>query len=206
MYYVTDSVAVTVRSQALSKTSFYSHTGRSKWGERMSIPTNTYNSPFDHESHCHPLGFCGEWKTHFHLFPFSFLMSDSGLAGEPREFLLPELSLWKCMSSELAGLTQWTMPLLFDFTSSVKFAEMGCWGFPAVHDSKFLFPHFDWQFYICLNSCFLHGILGKQFVKAAAFCPSASPAWVFAVHFSNFLIWQSHKAKNEETLLEIYEM
>lgn len=69
--------------------------------------------------------------------------------------------------------------LYFDSTACMWFAEMGCWGFPPVHDLKFLFPHFDCQFYIWSNSCFLPGFLGKQFVKTAALCPSASPVWVF---------------------------
>lgn len=91
---------------------------------------------------------------------------------------LPELSLWKRTSCNLLRSPSKTR-LCFDFTSCIWFAEMGCWGFPSVHDLKLLFPHFDCQFYIWSKSCLLPGFLGKQFAKAAAFCPSALPVWVF---------------------------
>lgn len=123
------------------------------------------------------LGLLRSSRTHF--FPFPFLINDSGDSlGEPHV-----LSSQNCHRGSACPLSLPDSPietcLYFALTSWMWFAEMGCWDFPPVHDSKFLFPHFDCQFYICAKSCFLPGFLGKQFVRATAFCPSALPAWVF---------------------------
>lgn len=112
-------------------------------------------------------------RTHF--FPSSFLISDSG--DSPENCVC--FSSWNYHCGSARPLSLLDSPSetchYFDFTSCVRVCRDGLLGFPTVHNSKFLFPHFDCQFYFCFLPCFL----GKQFVKAAAFCPSALPVWVF---------------------------
>lgn len=113
------------------------------------------------------------------FFPFCFRISDSGDSLETHVGFCSRN--YHCGSTRPVSLLVAPSEtcLYFDSASCMWFAEMGCWGFPPVHDLKFLFPHFDCQFYIWSRSCFLPGFLGKQCVKTAAFCPSASPVWVF---------------------------
>lgn len=136
-------------------------------------------SALDRESGCRRslIGLLGGSGTHFSSFPF--LINDSGDSLENYGCF----SSWNPLCESAQPLSLLDAPnetcLYFDFTSYMWFAEMGCWGFPPVHDTKFLFSPLDGQFYIWSKSCFLPGFLGKQFVKAAAFCPSASPVWIF---------------------------
>lgn len=125
----------------------------------------------------HGLMLLGCSRTHF--FPFSFLINDSGHSLENHVYFSSRNYHWGSARPVSLLDSPSETCLYFDFTSCMWFAEMGCWGFPPVHDSKFLFPHFDCQFYIWSKFCFSPGFLGKQFVKAAALCPSGSPVWIF---------------------------
>lgn len=146
--------------------------------KRMSIHIHETDPPFDRESGYSPWTWAVQCsRTHF--FPFSFLINDSGDSLETHV----SFSSWNHHFGSACPLNLLDSPnetrLCFDFTSCVWFAETSCWGFPPVHDSKFLFLHFDCQFYIWSKSCFLPGFLGKQLVKLLFFCPSALPTWVF---------------------------
>lgn len=183
--------------QELRKASFHIPSDKSYWGERDIYPNSQ-------------IWFC--------IWPWVRLPSmDSGFSvvAELISFPFPFSSMtqetqeqnrvcfcsqnYHCRSARPVSLldSPGETRLYFDSTACMWFAEMGCWGFPPVHDLKFLFPHFDYQFYIWFNSCFLPGFLGKQFVKTAALCPSALPVWVFDCTPCLFLnLTERRKAQN----------
>lgn len=148
-----------------------------RWKGHLSKLTNLILHLTMSQAAVHGIRLLSGSRTHFFL--FSFLIDDSGDSLENRVCFCSRN--YHCRSARPVSLlpSPGETRLCFDSTACMWFAEMGCWGFPPVHDLKFLFPHFDCQFYIWSNSRFLPAFLGKQFVRTAAFCPSASPVWVF---------------------------
>lgn len=135
-------------------------------------------SAFDHES---GLGHGFFMQTPF-FFVF-FLISDWGDSLEAAVLLALDLSVRKCLFSEISwSLPHETCPSS-DVTSCTRFAETDSWAFPLVHSSvsssKFWLPvpHL-------VKILFLPGFLGKRLLRAAvSICLACLGFWLYPDYF-----------------------